>query len=368
MGIEGLMKFIENKNSTYFKRVNLSRYKGSYVCIDAGSFYSRMVIVNKEILKSKTFYQLVDEQFFITIEDVVKKFVPFVFSFLNRFLTCGIIPIIVFDGRSPTEKASTRNERNKKIDECREKLSELRKEYKDKELCSDEILDKIRNYICQIFTINGEHFELIRKILAIVKIPYIQSSEESERLCCSLVKNQLCKAAFSEDSDMIPHLCPRWIRNIESVTRQKDNIKYDVVTCDVVYINKILEILDLSKEQIVEFCIGCKCDYNERVRGFGPAKIYKLLKTNSTLSNSFSEEQISILNLDRCKKMFSYKESKNMLVLDESFMVNKYAEFEIATEIDQEKMIEQLKTNFQDIKEEAIRKFIENRMKALNYK
>ena len=44
-------------------------------------------------------------------------------------------------------------------------------------------------------------------------------------------------------------------------------------------LSSILEELDLTYEQYIDFCILCGCDYTSKVPGIGPVKALKMIKS-----------------------------------------------------------------------------------------
>ena len=76
-------------------------------------------------------------------------------------------------------------------------------------------------------------------------VKYIQADCEADLICCSLFKNGKVDACLSNDMDFLPSGCGVLLRNYNSNKIMEYNLKY------------ILQILNFTHEQFVDFCILC---------------------------------------------------------------------------------------------------------------
>lgn len=109
MGIRGLERIIR-QNDGYKPNIlekTLKDFSGKYICIDTSEFIIRSLI------KDKNYH------------------VSGILNLLEKCLRNNIIPLFVFDGKSPIEKRNILNERQKRKDRAAEKLKTIDKESKD---------------------------------------------------------------------------------------------------------------------------------------------------------------------------------------------------------------------------------------------
>lgn len=313
MGIQDIATFIKNEGVAYGSSIVLTKYRHRKVCIDAGTFYSRMMVNNKRILMGKSLESILDPCFELTTDDIIPGLCGLFVPFISAFLSCGVVPVVVFDGSSPEAKSDTRVKRNKKIEEAKDIVNSIRKKYRKSNEIDEEEIHTLRSKLGTIFYIKREHFDILKLLLRESKIPYIQCSEEAERLCVSLVREGVCRSAYSMDSDMIAHLCPNWMQDI--------NTKSYPITANIVKPHRIARKLNLSESQLVDFCIMCGCDYNERVHMMGAVKSFKKIKEHDCIEDVYTKKEMKPLRVAKCREMFKAKDSVDMIVIQDSFMV-----------------------------------------------
>ena len=105
--------------------------------------------------------------------------------------------------------------------------------------------------------------------------------------------------------DMIPYQCKNIIQNI---TFSNDNI--------VVYnFNKLLDSLNINSNQLIDLCICCGTDFNNKLINIKCKDIYKLIKRYGSIEEII--DKLDIINSDRDKIIkipyqFDYKISRNI--------------------------------------------------------
>ena len=77
-------------------------------------------------------------------------------------------------------------------------------------------------------------------------------------------------------------------------------------------LSTILETLDITNEQWVDFCILCGCDYSKRVRGMGPKKSIEYIRHYKNIE-AIEEALIGEGKKFQPPKRFDYKRSQNCL-------------------------------------------------------
>lgn len=150
----------------------------------------------------------------------------------------------------------------------------------------------------QLITVNSQTLEETRDLLDILKVPYINAKGEAEGACSSLCNNGQVDFVVSVDSDCVAYCAKKWITNIDVKTGR----------CLIIHFDELCKELDLTKPELIDFCIGCGCDYNSNIPGIGNSKMYALIKEHKTLETvALKNPQIdcSILNYENCRKNFT---------------------------------------------------------------
>lgn len=118
-----------------------------------------------------------------------------------------------------------------------------------------------------------EAVESCKELLTLLGVPYVQSEGESDIKLSELMASGAIDAVMSEDTDMLPYGCHTFI------TGFKDND--DTVT--EFRLENVLNDLKLTREQFVDVCILCGCDYAEKIYKIGVKKGYELIKKHGCI-------------------------------------------------------------------------------------
>lgn len=91
--------------------------------------------------------------------------------------------------------------------------------------------------------------------------------QEAESVCASLVEAGHADLVMTEDTDVLVFDAPM-LRRVGMTSREGE----------LLHGREIREALGFkSREQWVDFCLLCGCDFIERIRGIGPVKAYKYI-------------------------------------------------------------------------------------------
>jgi 5'-3' exonuclease len=185
----------------------------------------------------------------------------------------------------------------------------------DVEAIEADLDQKERN----LFRITSENLSLLKELFGIFKIPFFQAKDEAETLACYMTRSHLVDAVFSLDSDCLAHLAPVIINEINYVTG----------VCRVLYLEEVLNTLELSPSRFQMFCILSSCDYNRKVKNLvniGPVTALKLAKEFPDFESLFKSGRMRLkdqtktdgLRASRCIELFniSYPEITNVPVWD----------------------------------------------------
>ena len=112
-------------------------------------------------------------------------------------------------------------------------------------------------------------------------VPYIEANGEAEGLCARLVKEGYADAAVSQDTDLYPCGSTKIIKDFST--------SKDIVT--VCNLPHLLDIMDITQDQLIDICILCGCDYlKKKIPGVGPMTAYKKIKSYGSIETFIAVE------------------------------------------------------------------------------
>ena len=128
------------------------------------------------------------------------------------------------------------------------------------------ITKKQRNLV----KISEEDYIKLRELFNQLNVKYIISSphQEAENLCSLLVREKHCDAILTEDTDCIAYGASKFLFGID----------FRKETVSQLILSEILDSLNLTYEQLRDFCILCGSDYNNRIPKVGPSKAFELIQ------------------------------------------------------------------------------------------
>lgn len=243
MGIKNLNSFIKKHSQNGIKDITISDLQNRTIAIDTSIFMYKFMYSHR----------------------FIDNFIQQLFH-LKSF---NIKPIYIFDGKPPEEKKEVLDSRKESKIKISNKISEL-EEKRSKLVDSNEIENinkEIQNIRRKQIIVTKTDVSNLKKVFDILNVDYIQANCEADLLCCELYKNNKVYACLSNDMDFLPSGAGRLLRNYNL----SNNLQlYDLQT--------ILQDLELTYEQFVDFCILCGCDYTCKISRLGPETAFKVIK------------------------------------------------------------------------------------------
>jgi 5'-3' exonuclease len=227
-----------------------------------------------------------------------------------KWASAGILLIMCFDGTNPAQKKKTLEKRTNTKKALQDKITELESKISETDLLevSEADLESLKNAKSNLTWVSKEEISKFKNILISLGIPCLTATGQGEKLCVSLVIDNVCTAALGKDSDMLAYGCKSIVRDLKSHgTNLAGETTYTVEEIDL---SLILKLLNLEFKTFVDFCIGIQCDYNTRIKNYGPAKMYNLLSTHKNLENIGLN--IECLDVQFCRNEFKYSQYKNI--------------------------------------------------------
>ncbi len=176
----------------------------------------------------------------------------------------GIKPIYVFDGESHEHKAKTLEQRRAIKEEAMEKWREAK---------AAGNIEEARKFAIRTSRMSPYILESSKKLLDYMGIPYVQAVGEGEAQGAYMVEQGDAWAVASQDYDCLLFGAPRIVRNL-TLSGGLSNLEY-------LELEKVLEDLELSREQLIDVALMVGTDFNEGIHGIGAKTGLKLIRNNS---------------------------------------------------------------------------------------
>eukprot|EP00472_Partenskyella_glossopodia_P011120 CAMPEP_0197515618 /NCGR_PEP_ID=MMETSP1318-20131121/694_1 /TAXON_ID=552666 /ORGANISM="Partenskyella glossopodia, Strain RCC365" /LENGTH=372 /DNA_ID=CAMNT_0043064039 /DNA_START=27 /DNA_END=1145 /DNA_ORIENTATION=- len=285
MGIKGLMKFISDTAPDSLKEGKIKSFFGRKVAIDASMcLYQFLVAVRSGP----------DSQMLTNEAGEITSHLQGLFYRTIRMMDNGLKPVYVFDGKAPTLKSGELQMRK----EAKAKAAEELK--KAQESGTQEDINKFSRRLVRV---TREQNEDCKQLLALMGVPFVSAAGEAEAQCAALCKAGLVYATATEDMDALTFGTPKMVRHLTYSEARK---------MDIVEINlkRVLEQMEFTMDQFIDFCILCGCDYTMAIRGIGPKSAYKLIKEHKNI-----EGVLANINKERYKideNAFLFKEAREL--------------------------------------------------------
>lgn len=272
MGITKINPLLKQLCPHIFRNIYLSQLSGCRIAIDVSILFIAYWSPSLKMVLDKT--NLADEE--PDRDLIIENWIDMVVNFMiNKMLSKGIIPVLVFDGKPPQKKEDharkkRKEDRIKAQNELARKkyeISQIDPLYRTKEMNKD----MYKLYAKVSFPNPKEDYAKMREIFSSLGIPCLQATGEAEELCSYLCRNNYVNAVYSKDTDNYVHACPYLITNLDTDYKNKD------VKATISMVSEILQSLNITYEEFVDLCILLGCDYNKKLRGVGPENTYKLI-------------------------------------------------------------------------------------------
>ena len=176
----------------------------------------------------------------------------------------GIKPIYVFDGDSSEHKAKTLEQRRAIKEEAMEKWEEAK---------AAGNIEEARKFAIRTSRMSPYILESSKKLLDYMGIPYVQAEGEGEAQGAYMVEQGDAWAVASQDYDCLLFGAPRIVRNL-TLSGGLSNLEY-------LELEKVLNDIDLTREQLIDVALMVGTDFNEGIHGIGAKTGLKLIRNNS---------------------------------------------------------------------------------------
>lgn len=256
MGIKHLFQVIDENCPGAVKTGEIKNQFGRKVAIDASmSIYSFLIAVRSD-----------GQQLMSDTGETTSHLMGMFYRTL-RMVDNGIKPLFVFDGAPPKLKSGELAKRFQRKSEAQEAHEEA------KETGTAEDVEKFSRRTVRV---TREHNAECQRLLKLMGIPYIIAPTEAEAQCAVLARAGKVYAAASEDMDTLTFNSPVLLRHLTFSEQRKEPIQE-------IHLDKVLEGLEMEREQFIDLCILLGCDYLDPIKGIGPSTALKLIREHKNL-------------------------------------------------------------------------------------
>ena len=216
-----------------------------------------------------------------------------------NFLSLGIKPVYVFDGKPPSLKSAEIEHRK-----------QIKKDatVKYERAVSEGKMEVARKFAQQTTSMKDGMVEDSKHLLDLFGIPYIQAPSEGEATAALLTTTGHADVAASQDFDSILFGARKLVRNFTNSGRRKipNRNTYIEIEPEIIDYNKNLEALGITREQLIDVGILIGTDFNpdgfERV---GPKTAIKMIREYGKLEDVTQiQEQLEMIDYNAIRKIF----------------------------------------------------------------
>jgi flap endonuclease-1 len=261
MGIKGLAKLLSDEAPDCIREVPLSELHGRKIAIDASmAIYQFLIAVRSNNAGNNAAVMLTNEKGETTSH--VQGF----FNRTVRYISEGIRPVFVFDGKPPSFKNNELTKRRAKAKEASEKLKQAKE---------DGNIEEEEKQSKRLVRAGQKENEDCMKLLQLMGIPIVKAPCEAEAQAAAMAKAGSVHAVGTEDMDALTFATPLLYRKMTFASGKADIQKLNY--------QQAIDGLNLSSDEFIDLCILLGCDYCDSIRGIGPKTALKLIQQHRTI-------------------------------------------------------------------------------------
>lgn len=281
------MKFLQDAAPKAVREIKgPEAYTGKLLAIDASMcLYQFMIMIRDN--RSGSYQNMTNE------DGQVTSHIIGMLSRTLRLMENGIKPVYVFDGKPPELKLGELAARRAKREDADQKLK-LAKEAGDEEAIMKNTKLTTR--------VTREQNEQTKKLLRLMGVPVVEAPSEAEATCAALCRDGKVYGSATEDADCLTFGTAVLVRNLMAAEAQKRQILE-------VSLSLVLEQLNITMTQFIDFCILSGCDYCDTLKGIGPSTAIKLLMEHGSI-----EKVLENLEPEKIPQNFDYGAARDFFI------------------------------------------------------
>ena len=184
-----------------------------------------------------------------------------------RFLTEGIRPVFVFDGKPPQLKSHELSKRREKREKAQAALQVAQE---------DQNVAELDKQSKRLVRAGQKENEDCQTLLRLMGVPVVLAPCEAEAQAAALAKAGKVYAVGTEDMDALTFATPVLLRKMTFANASKSMIQ-------TIQYDKAITGLNLTHAQFVDLCILLGCDYCDTIKGVGPKTALKLIREHGNI-------------------------------------------------------------------------------------
>ena len=216
-----------------------------------------------------------------------------------NFLSLGIKPIYVFDGRPPSLK-SAEIERRKQV----KKEATIKYE----KAVSEGRYEEAKKYAQQTSMLRDDMVQDSKRLLDLFGIPHIQAPSEGEATAAYLTQTGKAFASASQDFDSLLFGAKRLVRNFTNSGKRKLPNRNTTIEIEpeIIDLEKTLSELGVTREQLVDIGILIGTDFNpDGFERIGPKTALKMIKEHGNLEKVPQiQETLTKIDYEQIREIF----------------------------------------------------------------
>jgi flap endonuclease-1 len=194
----------------------------------------------------------------------------------------GLRLVFVFDGAPPERKAA-------EIERRRAVKRRYDEEYADALRAGD--LPKAYSKATMTSRLTREMMSDARELLRLMGLPTVQAPSEAEAQAAHMAKSGGAWAAASKDYDALLFGTPRLARFLTISGKEflPSQNAFRPIVPELIELDRLLDILAITREQLIDLAILVGTDFNEGIKGIGPKKALTLVREHGRIEDMPAE-------------------------------------------------------------------------------
>jgi flap endonuclease-1 len=196
-----------------------------------------------------------------------------------NFLSLGIKPVYVFDGRPPSLKSA---------EIARRKQIKKDATIKYEKALGEGKYEEAKKFAQQTSILRDDMVEDSKRLLELFGIPYIQAPSEGEATAAQLTITGIAHASASQDFDSLLFGARKLVRNFTNSGKRKLPNRNTTIEIEpeIIDLGKTLSELGITREQLVDIGILIGTDFNpDGFERIGPKTALKVIKQYGKLED-----------------------------------------------------------------------------------
>ncbi|HJJ30817.1 MAG TPA: flap endonuclease-1 [Methanocorpusculum sp.] len=184
----------------------------------------------------------------------------------------NITPVYVFDGKPPSFKEKTLEERTAVREQAKENWARA---------VADGDDESARKYAMASSKVDAYVKDSAKELLTALGIAWIQAPGEGEAQSAYMTQKGDVNFAVSQDYDSLLFGCETLLRNITISGKRRIRGKVISVFPERIYLSQTLSSLNLTREELIQTALLIGTDYNSGVSGVGPKTAVKIVRAGN---------------------------------------------------------------------------------------